>query len=76
MPRQRTNYIRDTYDFPFGFPKHLERFQGEPGLSWAGIAHRLGTSPHTVGRRGEGTPEPASLAEGAPEQEDNQPVDR
>ncbi len=58
MPRQRTNYIRDTYEFPDDFPQRLDRFQQASGLSWAGIARRLGTYPHTVWRWKEGLGRP------------------
>ena len=50
MPRQRVNYSRQTYDFPEDFPQRLERFKAEAGLSWAEIARRLGTYPHTLWR--------------------------
>ncbi|MYC36128.1 MAG: hypothetical protein F4X66_04350 [Chloroflexi bacterium] len=33
MPRQRTNYSRDTKDFPDDFPQRLARFQEESDLS-------------------------------------------
>ena len=45
MPRQRTQYSRRTHVFPDDFPQRLERFKVESGLSWAGIARRLGTYP-------------------------------
>ena len=50
MPRQRTQYSRRTHVFPDDFPQRLERFNVESGLSWAGIARRLGTYPphHTT----------------------------
>ena len=54
MPRQRTNCVRDTYDFPANFPERLARLQRESGLPWAEIARRLGTYPHTVWRWKEG----------------------
>ena len=50
MPRQRTHHSRITYDFPEDFPQRLVRFKEESGLSWAKIARRLGTYPHTVKR--------------------------
>ena len=50
MPRQHTNYIRNTYVFPENFPERLERFREESGLSWAEIARRLGIYPHTIWR--------------------------
>ena len=46
MPRQRTHYNRDTYDFP----ERLKRFQKESGLSWSETARRLETYRHTVRR--------------------------
>lgn len=58
MPRQRTNYFRDTYDFPGDFPQRLVRFKEESGLTWAEIARRLGTYPHTVFRWKEGLGRP------------------
>ena len=48
MPRQRINYRRNTYELPEDFPQRLRRFQEESGLSWAEIARRIGTYPHTV----------------------------
>ena len=50
MPRQHTNYIRDTYDFPGDFPLRLERFREPAGMAWAGLSRRLGARPHTVRR--------------------------
>ena len=44
MPRQRTHDSRRTYVFPDDFPRRLERFKEESGLSWAELARRLGTS--------------------------------
>ena len=58
MPRQRTQYNRDTYDFPGGFPERLKRFQKESGLSWSEIARRLGTYRNTVWRWKEGRAHP------------------
>ena len=58
MPRQRTNYLRDTYDFPGDFAQRLVRFKKESGLTWAEIARRLGTYPHTVWRWKEGLGRP------------------
>ena len=43
MPKQRTNYFRDTHDFPNDFPQRLARFREASGLSWAEFARRLGT---------------------------------
>ena len=34
MPRQRIDYRRISYAFPDDFPKQLERFGQESGLSW------------------------------------------
>ena len=42
MPRQRTNYLRDTKGFPEDFPQRLVRFKEESGLSWAEVRRRLG----------------------------------
>ena len=51
MPRQRNHYYRRiSFAFPEDFPERLERFQQESGLSWAEIARRLGTYPHTLWR--------------------------
>ena len=50
MPRQRIEYRRISYAFPEDFPLRLERFQQESGLSWAELARRLGTYPHTLWR--------------------------
>ena len=50
MPRQRTHHSRVTYQVPHDFPERLERFKEESGLSWAEIARRLGTDPHTIRR--------------------------
>ena len=50
MPRQRIEYSRISYAFPEDFPQRLERFKKESGLSWAEIARRLGTYPHTLWR--------------------------
>ena len=58
MPKQRTNYFRDTYAFPDDFPQRLLRFQEESGLTWAEVARRLGTYPHTVFRWKEGQGRP------------------
>ena len=48
MPRQRIHHSRVTHQVPHDFPERLKRFQEESGLSWAEIARRLGTYPHTV----------------------------
>ena len=58
MPRQRIDYNRITYQFPDDFPERLERFQKASGLSWAEIARRIGTYPHTVWRWKEGLGRP------------------
>ncbi len=50
MPRQRIEYRRISYAFPEDFPRRLERFRQESGLSWADLARRLGTYPHTLWR--------------------------
>ena len=44
MPRQHTRHSRIVYVFPDDFPRRLERFKEESGLSWAELARRLGTS--------------------------------
>ena len=44
MPRQHTHHSRTVYVFPDDFPRRLERFKEESGLSWAELARRLGTS--------------------------------
>ena len=48
MPRQRVLHQRETHYISDDFPQRLKRFQEESGLSWAEIARRLGTYPHTV----------------------------
>ena len=48
MPRQRVLHQKETHDIPADFPQRLKRFQEESGLSWAEIARRIGTYPHTV----------------------------
>ena len=58
MPRQRTNYFREPFAFPDDFPERLVRFQEASGLSWAEIARRIGTYPHTVWRWKEGLGRP------------------
>ena len=58
MPRQRTDYIRTTYDFPDDFAKRLKRFQKESGLSWSEIARRIGAYRHTVFRWANGSRRP------------------
>ena len=58
MPRQHTNYTRDTYDFPSDFPQRVERLKEESGLSQAEMARRLGAYPHTVWRWTEGRGRP------------------
>ena len=58
MPRQRTNYFRETHDFSSDFPQRLQRFKEESGLTWAEIARRLGTYPHTLWRWKEGLGRP------------------
>ena len=50
MPRQRIDYRRIAYAFPDDFSQRLERFREESGLSWAELARRLGTYPHTLWR--------------------------
>ena len=50
MPRQRIEYRRISYTFPGDFSQRLERFREESGLTWAEIARRLGTYPHTLWR--------------------------
>lgn len=50
MPRQRIHYGRLTYEFPDDFSQRLERFRNESGLTWAEIARRIGTYPHTLWR--------------------------
>ena len=50
MPRQRIHHGGNVYVFPEDFPERLKRFQRESGLSWAEIARRVGTLPHTVWR--------------------------
>ena len=50
MPRQRIHYGRVSYEFPDDFPQRLERFGEQSGLTWAEIARRIGTYPHTLWR--------------------------
>ena len=50
MPRQHTRHSRIVYVFPDDFPRRLERFKEESGLSWAEITRCLGTSPFTLWR--------------------------
>ena len=50
MPRQSIEYRRISYTFPKDFPRRLERFKEESGLSWAEIARRLDIYPHTLWR--------------------------
>ena len=58
MPRQHTDYRRNTYAFPADFPQRVERFKEESGLSQAEMARRLGTYPHTIWRWTEGRGRP------------------
>ena len=39
MPGPRTNYLRDTYNFPKEFPQHLVRSKEEPGPRCEGIGN-------------------------------------
>ena len=41
MPRQHTRHSRIVYVFPGDFPRRLERFKEESGLSWAEVARRI-----------------------------------
>ena len=50
MPRQRTHHSRRTFVYPDDFPRRLERFGRESGLTWAEMARRLGTHPQTIRR--------------------------
>ncbi len=50
MPRQRIHHSRIAHDFPEDFPKRLERFKEESGLSWAEIARRLDIHHETMRR--------------------------
>ena len=50
MPRQRIEHRRSSYTFPGDFPQRLEKFRQQSGLSWAELARRLGTYPHTLWR--------------------------
>ena len=50
MLRPRVYYSPRTHLFPDDFPKRLERFKVESGLSWAEIARRLGAHPVTIRR--------------------------
>ena len=47
MPTQRTNHGRITPVFPDDFPRRLERFKNDSGLSWSELARSLGTR-HTA----------------------------
>ena len=58
MPRQRSRHSRETYEVPADFPRRLNRFQEESGLSWSEIARRIGTYRSTVGRWKEGRGRP------------------
>ena len=60
MPRQHTNYIRDTYDFPDDFPQRLLRFKKESRLSWAELNRRLGIDPETMRRWRKGMSRPST----------------
>ena len=60
MPRQRTNYIRETYNFLSDFPERLERFQRESGLPWAELIRRLGIDPETMRRWRQGRSLPSA----------------
>ena len=48
LPGQRNDYTRTIHQYLGDFPKRLERFQRESGLSWAEIARRLGTYCNTL----------------------------
>ena len=50
MPRQRVEYNQFPQAFPEDFPQRLERLKEESGLTWAEIARRIGTYPHTIWR--------------------------
>ncbi len=65
MPRQRTDYNRETYDFPADFEERLKRLQEESGLSWSKIARRIGAYRHTVWRwkAGRGRPNTEHMKE-------------
>ena len=50
MPRQRIHHSRIPSVFPGDFPERLELFKEESCLSWAELAHHLGTYPDNVRR--------------------------
>ena len=58
MPRKRTDYRRETYNFPDAFPQRVEWLMEEADLSRAELARRLGTYPRTVWRWTEGRGRP------------------
>ena len=58
MPRQSTNYFRETYNFPEDFLHRLARLQEDSGLTLTEIARRIGTYPHAVWRWNEGLGRP------------------
>jgi DNA-binding transcriptional regulator YiaG len=50
MPRSRLVYRRIENHFPSDFPLRLEHLKVASGLSWRGLARRLGTETRTVRR--------------------------
>ena len=48
MGRQRRVHRPVEYDFPEDFPRRLERFRAEAGLTWRSLARCLGVSPYRI----------------------------
>ena len=48
MGRQRRIHRPVYHEFPREFPQRLERFKEESGLTWNGLARRLGVNPYRL----------------------------
>ena len=62
MGRQQWVYRRSPAEFPPDFPRRLERLKDAAGLSWRGLARRLGVDARLLRRWRTGTrPDAAHL---------------
>lgn len=48
MAARKKRRLSHRFEFPDDFPRRIERFKERSGLSWGGLARKLGVTPYRL----------------------------